>query len=117
MIEGTFALSFALCTLAVWRVAHLLARENGPWDLIASLRDALGSGALGRLMDCFYCLSFLVALPPAIWMSSSPKGFLILWLALSALACLLERVTQRPQSILRITPVSKSYLDKVIRGV
>ena len=29
---------FILCTLALWRVTHLLAAEDGPWDLIARLR-------------------------------------------------------------------------------
>ncbi len=117
MIEGTYVWCFALCALAIWRVAHLLARENGPWDLIVRLRAGLGSGTLGRLMDCFYCLSFLVSLPPAIWMSNSLRGFFIQWLALSAAACLVEKTTQRPQSILRVAPVSRAYFDKVIRGV
>ena len=117
MIESTYIWGFALCALAAWRVAHLLARENGPWDLIGRLRASLGSSLLGRLMDCFYCLSFLVSLPPAIWMSSTPKGFLIQWMALSAGACLVERATQRPQDAFRVIPVSKSFLDKVIHGV
>jgi hypothetical protein len=113
MNRSTFILCFVLCSLAVWRVAHLLARENGPWDLIARLRTALGSGILGSLMDNFYCLSFLVSLPPAIWLSSNRMGFFILWLTLSAVAGLLERTTQRKQRYLR---VSRSYMDKVIRG-
>jgi hypothetical protein len=117
MIEVNYVWCFALCALAVWRAAHLLARESGPWDAIARLRAALGSGVLGRLMDCFYCLSFLIALPPAMWMSSSRMGFLIQWLALSAVACLLERATQRQQNGLRVSAASISYLDKVIRGV
>jgi hypothetical protein len=117
MIESTFVLCFALCALAVWRVAHLLARENGPWDLIVRLRIALGSSILGRLMDCFYCLSFLFSLPSALWISSSRMGFLIQWLALSAVACLLERATQKQGKYIRVSPVSTSYMDKVIRGV
>lgn len=117
MIATTFIFCFALSALAIWRVAHLLAKENGPWHLIARVRGAMGSSALGRLMDCFYCLSFLVSLPPAVWLSSSPAGFLLHWLSLSAVACLVERATQRGQGALRVAPVSSSYLDKVIRGV
>ncbi|MGD0859243.1 MAG: hypothetical protein ABR912_07975 [Terracidiphilus sp.] len=117
MIGINYFWCFALCALAVWRVAHLLARESGPWDTIARLRATLGSGAVGRLMGCFDCLSFLISLPPAIWMSSSRIGFLVQWLALSAAACLLERVTQRQHRGLRASPASISYLDKVIRGV
>jgi hypothetical protein len=114
MIEINFAWRFALCALAVWRIAHLLARENGPWNLIARLRATLGSGVLGRLMDCFYSLSFLISLPLAIWISSS--GFLVQWLALSAAACLLERAMQGWQRIHRVYPISAAYLDKVISG-
>ena len=117
VIEINFAGRFVLCALAVWRIAHLLVRENGPWDLIARLRATLGSGVLGRLMDCFYSLSFLISLPPAIWMSSSWIQFLVQWLALSAVACLLERATQGWQRSHRVIPISKSYLDKVIGGV
>ncbi|MGA3071538.1 MAG: hypothetical protein ABSD43_15120 [Terracidiphilus sp.] len=117
MTDINYCWCFALCALAVWRVAHLLARVSGPWKTIARLRATLGSGVLGRLMDCFDCLSFLISLPPAIWMSSSRIGFLVQWLALSAAACLLEKVTQRQQSGLRVSPASISYLDKVIRGV
>jgi len=118
MIAGTFVWSFALCALAVWRVAHLLAIENGPLNLVVRLRTALDSSMLGRLMDRFYFLSFLISLPPAIWMSNSLVGFFVQWLALSAVACLLERATQDPQmQRIRITRVSTSYIDKVIRGV
>jgi hypothetical protein len=115
MIEVDYVGRFALCALAVWRIGHLLARENGPWGLIARLRATLGSGVLGRLMDCFYSLSFLVSLPAAIWMSGS--RFLVPWLALSAVACLLERAMQGWHKNHRIIPVSASYLNKVIRGV
>jgi hypothetical protein len=117
MTDINYFWCFALCALAVWRVAHLLARESGPWDLIARLRATLGSGAVGSLMGCFDCQSFLISLPATIWMSNSRIGFLVQWLALSAAACLLERVTQRQQSGLRVSPASISYLDKVIRGV
>lgn len=117
MIEINFAWRFVLCALAIWRIAHLLARENGPLDLITRLRATLGSGVLGRLMDCFYSLSFLISLLPAIWMSSSWMRFLVLWLALSAVACLLERAMQGWQRSRRVIPISTSYLDKVIGGV
>jgi hypothetical protein len=117
MININHAWRFALCALAIWQIAHLLARENGPWDLIARLRASLGSGVLGRLMDCFYSLSFLISLPPAIWISSNWMQFLVQWLALSAVACLLERAMQGWQRSRRVIPVSTSYLDKVIGGV
>jgi len=117
MIERILVLCFALFALAVWRSAHLLARENGPLDLIVRLRTVLGSSIMGRMMDCFYGLSFLIALPSTLWMSSSRKGFLIQWLALWAVAALLEQATQKQQKYVHVTPVSASYIDRVIRGV
>ena len=117
MIEHAFFWCFALCALAVWRVARLASRENGPLGLIARMRAALGSSILGRLMDNFYCLSFLLALPTALWISSSRIGFLIQWLALSAVASVLELAAQKAKRTIRVTPVSTSYIDKVIRGV
>jgi hypothetical protein len=108
---------FGLCALAIWRVAHLLTGENGPWDLVQRMRAALGFGLLGRLMACFYCLSLLAALPPALWMSSSLMGFFIQWMALSAVACLLEKATQKPRGNHLAYPLPAAYLDKVIRGL
>lgn len=117
MIDFKDVWSFTLCALAVWRVAHLMANENGPWDLVLRMRMALGFGLLGRVMGCFYCLSLLVALPPALWMSSSRLGFLVQWLAISAVACLLEKTTQKSHGKYNLHPLPAAYLDKVIRGV
>lgn len=86
---------FVLSALAVWRVTHLLAEEDGPWDMIASLRSKLGAGIFGRLMDCFYCLSLWLSLPLAIWLGNkSWIGSLLHWQALSGAACLLEKATE-----------------------
>ena len=117
MNNVNFVWCFLLCALAVWRLAHLLATENGPWNLVVRLRLSLGYGPLGRLMDSYYALCFLVAMPPAIWMSGSRFGFLVQWLALATVACLLERVTQRRRTNRRLYPLSISYLNKVIDGV
>ncbi len=82
---------FILAVLATWRITHLLAREDGPADLIVRLRRRLGDGFAGRWMDCFNCLSLWVAAAAALWVSVQPLGWLFAWLALSGAACLLER--------------------------
>jgi len=82
-----------LGTLAVWRITHLLASEDGPWDLVLRLRKAVGSGFWGRLMDCFYCLSLWIALPFAFGIANSWREGLLLWPSLSGAAILLERAT------------------------
>jgi hypothetical protein len=88
-----------LAVLAVWRVSHLLAREDGPGQVLARLRARLGWGFWGRLMDCFYCLSVWVAAPLAPFVAHGPAQVLVAWLALSGGACLLERLGAAPVTL------------------
>jgi uncharacterized protein DUF1360 len=87
------SLRFALGSLATWRVTHLLVEEDGPWDAVVRIRAALGSGQLGAVMDCFYCLSIWVAVPASLAVARRPRDVPLAWLALSGAACLLERAT------------------------
>jgi len=82
-----------LGVLAVWRITHLLQAEDGPWDIVVSLRKLAGQSILGKLLDCFYCLSLWVAAPLAWWLGDTWKHRLLLWPALSGAAILLERAT------------------------
>jgi hypothetical protein len=77
--------------LTTWRATHLLHAEDGPWNLVVRLRAAAGSGLLGEMMDCFYCLSLWFALPIALLIGTGWLERLLLWPALSAAAILLER--------------------------
>lgn len=90
---------FTLAVLATWRLTHLLAHEDGPGDVIASLRRWLGNSFLGNLLDCFYCLSLWIAAPVAYWLIDRWREWPFLWLALSGAACLLERVGNPPPAI------------------
>ena len=105
MHENTTIWRFILSALAVWRLTHLLAEEDGPWDLIVRLRTKLGAGTLGRLMDCFFCLSLWLSLPIAIWLSNGWIGLLLHWQALSGAACLLEKITGRVYQFPKQDPV------------
>jgi hypothetical protein len=86
----------ALGILATWRITHLLVKEDGPADLVVRFRARLGHGIVGKLMDCFECLSLWVAVPIAFLVSGRPLDLLLIWLGLSGGACLLERVGQEP---------------------
>jgi len=55
-------------------------------------RKRVGSGWLGGLLDCFYCLSLWVAVPFALLLAGTWRERILLWLALSAGAILLERL-------------------------
>ena len=47
----------------------------------------------GKPLDCFYCLSLWIAIPPAYYLGEQWKEKLLLWPALSGGAILLERIT------------------------
>ena len=93
--------------LATWRVTHLLALEDGPWDVIVRLRLRLGRSFAGALMDCFKCLSLWIAAPAALFVARSPLDWLFAWLALSGAACLLERLGHEPA----VTPADIQPLE------
>ena len=84
----------AIAILATWRLAHLIAREDGPFDIIVRLRLRAGEGVVGRLMDCPYCLSIWIAIPFAFMLGRGLAAWAAAWLAISGGASLCERVLQ-----------------------
>jgi len=84
---------FTLGVLATWRLAHLLAHEDGPFDAVVRLRRRAGDGIFGRLMDCAYCLSLWIALPLALFLAGSGWRTLLWWLALSGGASAIEKLS------------------------
>ncbi|MBV9109232.1 MAG: DUF1360 domain-containing protein [Gemmatimonadetes bacterium] len=96
MAEVDAGLRLVLAVLACWRVSHLLAREDGPWDAVTRLRAALGGGMLGKMMDCFYCVSVWMAAPLAFFVSPGWVERMVAWMAVSGGACLLDRATREP---------------------
>ena len=79
-----------VAVLAAWRVAHMVAHEDGPLGAIVALRVRAGAGGLGRMMDCPYCVSMWAAAPLSAWMADTVPTGVVLWLAISGGACLLE---------------------------
>jgi len=104
-------------SLAVWRVTHLLAEEDGPADAVLRVRARLGEGPIGELMDCFFCLSFWVAAPASLAVARRPHEVPVAWLALSGAACLLERATvwQRRGDV-PVTPAREHPAGDVLRA-
>ena len=88
-------LQFVLAVLATWRVTHLLAEEDGPWDVVVRIRQLLGNSVAGKAMDCFYCLSLWIAFPLALWIAHDLVELVVVWLALSGAACILDRATAK----------------------
>jgi hypothetical protein len=89
-IDAGRGLRLTLAAFATWRVTHLLALEDGPGDIVVALRSRLGDGQLGRLMDCFDCLSLWTAAPVAVLVGEERRDWPLLWLGLSGAACLMQ---------------------------
>ena len=95
MADWSYWFRFTIAVLATWRLAHLIAREDGPFDLIVRLRARGGDGVVGQLMDCPYCLSLWFAVPFAFSIAHSVPAWCAAWLAISGGASLLERFAAR----------------------
>jgi hypothetical protein len=90
------AVRFTLAALVVYRLAFLVAREDGPWDVFRRLRASLKDSVAGRLVTCLNCLSVWIALPLAPFVGSSWMEQIVAWWALSGAAVLVDRATRNP---------------------
>jgi hypothetical protein len=63
------------------------------------LRRQAGAGFFAELLDCFYCLSIWIAAPLAVLIGEDWRERVLLWLALSGGAILLERFTTRGEIV------------------
>ena len=65
-------LAFALAVLATYRIAHMLTREDGPFDVFSQMREVVGQDTwVGRGLHCVLCVSFWLSLPAA-WLADLP---------------------------------------------
>ena len=96
MGDPGFWARLVLGVLATWRVAHLLASEDGPAALVARLRLWLAASPAGRWLDCFGCVSLWVAVPFAVYVTGVTADTAVSWLALGGGAFLLERLGPAP---------------------
>ncbi len=115
MDEASYGIRLAVGALATWRLTHLLASEDGPADVIVRFRALLGQSLAGKLMDCFNCLSLWIAAPVALFVTRHFPDWLALWLALSAAACLLERLGREPVVIEPGSQFSEGDAHHVLR--
>jgi hypothetical protein len=99
--DSTWAvtLRFALSALAVYRVAFLVAREDGPWGLFRRLRALAKDSLAGRLIACVNCLSIWISLPLAPFVGGSWIEQVVAWWALSGAAVVIDRATRDPFEI------------------
>ncbi|MBC8871643.1 MAG: DUF1360 domain-containing protein [Planctomycetes bacterium] len=91
---------FVLAALASWRIAYMLAREDGPGDVFARIRR-LGQGRfMGRLFGCVKCVGVWVSIPFTFFVVEEPKGnwaeTVVVWLALAGIGALIDEWTRPP---------------------
>ncbi len=86
---------FLIAALATWRVAFLLARERGPWDVLGRLRSAV-PGVSGELLGCVKCTGLWVAIPFAFFVRGDWGELAVIWLALAGVTALIDEWTRPP---------------------
>lgn len=111
---------FPIAALGVWRVTHLLVAEDGPWNIVARLRQGAGSRFLGKLLDCFACLSLWVSIPFTLVLERMWLERVLLFLGLSGAALLIERLLPKdcgvpPAHYVEDSP-EKENQDDVLRS-
>ena len=90
------AVKFTLAALVVYRLAFLIAREDGPWGVFRRLRTAVKGSMAGGLFSCLNCLSVWIALPLAAFVGTNWVERAVAWWALSGAAVLADRATRDP---------------------
>lgn len=79
-----------LSVLAVWRLARLVARERGPFDLASRLHVAVAGTPLADGLACVHCLGVWLAVLPAALLAPGWVAGLLLWLAVAGGASAME---------------------------
>lgn len=91
----TDPLTLLIIALAVWRVCRMWVAEDGPFDVFARARFALGVHKqetwIQRGLSCIACLSFWLSLAASWPVSSSVWAWLLQGLAISAVSVVLMR--------------------------
>jgi hypothetical protein len=88
-------LKYFVLVVVVWRITHLIGVEDGPFDLIIKLRKLAGNSFLGKLMDCFYCLSIWIGFFAAWYAATGFAEIIIFTIYYSGASILLEKITNK----------------------
>jgi hypothetical protein len=91
---------FLIAVLATYRLAKMLAEEEGPFKVFTRIREATPEQSnLRRGIECIMCVSMWVAFPIAIVVGLfgpiDPWLVPLLWPALSSVTVLIRRWEQK----------------------
>ena len=95
-MQGQTVFHFVLAALATWRLAFLLAREDGPWSALVGFRRVIGKGILGKLFQCVKCVGIWISIPFAFFVGGTRAELLVTWLALAGVTALIDEATRPP---------------------
>lgn len=90
-------LTFLVSILAAYRIAHAIAREEGPWSVFARIRGRLDPNQatwLGRGITCAACVSVWTSLAVVLMVLYLPEAItvpLMFWLAAAGAALILNK--------------------------
>jgi len=82
-----------LAALAVYRLARLIALEEGPFGVFTAVRGALDSDQrtwVGRGINCPFCIGFWLAWGAALWIAPIGVEWAIVSLAVAGLQTWLQ---------------------------
>lgn len=98
-------LRFILAALAVYRLARMLAFEDGPFDVFVSFRTWVGGydygvngqpvSSLGKLVSCPLCIGVWLSFPAMIYVLWSPgdSAVIVAWFAIAGLQVYLQKIS------------------------
>ena len=87
---------FILAALATWRLAFLIAREKGPWEVFSRLRSRFTNAFYIDLFSCVKCVGVWIAVPFAIFVDGSWLDIFVIWLALAGVTALIDEWIRPP---------------------
>ena len=87
---------FILAALATWRLAFLIVREDGPWEVFSRIRRRFINAFWGELFSCVKCLGMWIAIPFAFFVEGNWVELVVIWLALSGVTALMDEWTRPP---------------------
>ena len=92
-------LEFVVGCLATFRLALLVSKEEGPANMIETLRNAAPLGWIRRGMNCEWCQSFWWGMATSFFFTVTGRiswtDFVLYWLAFSAAAIVLNQAFTR----------------------
>lgn len=97
---GVEIITFALASLAVYRLSRMIADEEGPWAIFTKLRGLAAPDTwVGRGLECIMCVSVWVALPATVMITvlgyADEWLWPLTWLALSSVTVLIRKWEQK----------------------